>query len=81
MHSPRYVHNMPSTSTTKTVVRIYSCVTLFYTQIIYLSSCAVGFERIFTCTYESFFDGLLLIAHPSEVKSYILNKSARLNFE
>ena len=29
-HSPRYVHRQ-STPTTKTVVRIYSCVTLFYT--------------------------------------------------
>ena len=33
-HSPRYVHTSEynqSTPTTKTVVRVYSCVTLFYT--------------------------------------------------
>ena len=60
---PRYV-NKQSTPTTTPVVRICSCVTLFYTYIAYLFSCAVRFGRIFTCTYESFFYRLLIATYP-----------------
>ena len=63
VHSPRHV-NKQSTPTTTPVVRICSCVTLFYTYIAYLFSCAVRFGRIFTCTYESFFYDLIATYPP-----------------
>ena len=85
-HSPRYVHLQPeNTPKTKTVVRIYPFLRhpllhLKITRYVYLSSCAVGFRRIFTCTCESFFsisvlhNGLLQTKRyvpPSEGKSCI----------